>query len=59
MKISVTQVKQAANKVLETEEKTLSYLVIENSKGEKLVVNVGGKTHDGVLKLIENEKGGK
>lgn len=55
MKISTTLVTQTANEVLGSKEKKLYYLVIENSKGKKLVVNVGEKTHDSVKQLNEDE----
>lgn len=56
MKVTTTTVKQEANAILGTKEKTLYYLVIENSKGDKMVINVGEKTHDSVIKLTESEK---
>lgn len=55
MKIQTTSVTQTANEVLGTKEKKLYYLIIENSKGEKLTVNVGQKTHDEVMKLSKND----
>lgn len=59
MKIVSTSVKQEANKVLGTEEKTLYYLIIENSKGARVNINVGKKTHDEVMALNEEEMGVK
>lgn len=70
MKIQTTTVTQTSNEVLGTPEKKLYYLIITNEKNEKLVVNVGEKTHDGVKKLLgedetklkieeEKPKGGK
>lgn len=56
MKINTTTVTQTANKLLGTEQKDLYYLVVENSKGEKTVINVGKKTHDKVQDLLKNEK---
>lgn len=56
MKITTTNVTQTANETLGTEEKVLYYLIIENEKQEKLIINVGKKTHDSVKKLNENEE---
>ena len=56
MTITTTSVTQTANKILGTEEKTLHYLIIENKKKEKLVINVGEKTSNGVKKLMEGDK---
>lgn len=50
--IATTSVTQSANEILGTEEKTLYYLIIENSKG-KMQLNVGKKTHDEVKKLTD------
>lgn len=55
MKISTTSVQQTANEVLGTPEKKLYYLIVENSKGKKLVINVGQKTHDSVQELTKDE----
>lgn len=55
MKIQTTSVTQSANEVLGTKEKKLYYLIIENSKGEKLTVNVGEKTHNEVMNLSKND----
>lgn len=59
MKITTTSVQQTANEVLGFTAKNLYYLVIENTKGEKLVVNVGQKTHDKVQELLKTEGGKK
>lgn len=56
MKITTTSVSQTANEVLGTAAKELYYLIIENNKGKKLVVNVGKKTHDSVLELTKEEQ---
>lgn len=55
MTIETTSVSQTANEVLGTEAKNLYYLIIKNNKGNKLVVNVGKKTHDEVQKLSKEE----
>lgn len=57
MKIETTSVTQTANKLLGTEEKSLYYLLITNSKGNKMTVNVGKKTHDQVQQLVNEETG--
>lgn len=56
MKITTTHTTQTANKLLGTEDKTLYYLIIENEKKEKIIINVGKKTNDSVTKLIEGDK---
>lgn len=56
MRVETTLVKQEANEVLGTKEKSLYYLIITNLKGEKLVVNVGEKTHDSVRDLNKQEE---
>lgn len=56
MTITTTNVTQTANAVLGTGEKTLYYLIVENSNGKKLVINVGLKTHDSVLELVKDEQ---
>lgn len=56
MKIQTTTVTQTANEVLGAKEKNLYYLIIENVKGTKLVVNVGQKTHDTVMELVKEEE---
>lgn len=55
MKIATTTVTQTANAILGTKEKTLYYLIIENSK-EKMIINVGEKTNKLVEKLITEDK---
>lgn len=56
MKITTTTVTQTGNEVLGTKEKNLYYLIVENNIGKKLIINVGQKTHDNVLNLIETEE---
>lgn len=55
MTIAVTTVQQTANEVLGVEAKNLYYLIITNKDGNKLVVNVGKKTHDNVQALVDAE----
>lgn len=55
MKIQTTSVEQTANELLGTKAKKLYYLLIENSLGKKITINVGEKTHDQVKKLNEEE----
>lgn len=57
MKITTTSVTQTGNEILGTEERNLYYLIVENDKGSKLVINVGKKTHDQVQKLKNEEEG--
>lgn len=52
-KVTTTKVTQTANEVLGTAEKTLYYLILEVEGKEKMVVNVGEKTHDKVLELTK------
>lgn len=63
MKIATTTVQQTANEVLGVAAKNLYYLVLVNEKGNKLVINVGEKTHKNVQAMIDDEttkpKGGK
>lgn len=67
MKIATTTVTQTANEVLGVEAKNLYYLVIENTEGKRMIINVGKKTHDNVNALLQdeqekqllNKKGGK
>lgn len=50
LEVLTTSVKQEANAVLGTKEKTLYYLII--GEGEtKVLINVGEKTHENVKKL--------
>lgn len=35
--------------------KELYYLTISNSKGQEITINVGGKTHNAIKTLIEEE----
>lgn len=56
MTIETTTVEQGANEILGTSTKKLYYLIIKNKKGEKLIINVGQKTHDGVQNLIKTDK---
>lgn len=56
MTITTTSVQQTANEVLGTKEKSLYYLIVHNKKGNKLVINVGQKTHDEVQKLVKEEE---
>lgn len=53
--IATTKVTQTANELLGTKEKELFYLIIETTVG-KLVVNVGQKTHDEVLRLTTEKQ---
>lgn len=55
MKIGTTTVTQTANELLNTKEKTLYYLIVESVEN-KLVINVGEKTHSEVKKLMEEEE---
>lgn len=55
MKIQTTTTTQTANKILGKEETTLYFLIIENIKGEKIIINVGKKTHEGVNTLIKGD----
>lgn len=54
MKVNVTTVTQTANKLLGTEEKTMYFLILEEGT-EKLVINIGKKTHDRVLDLTKTK----
>lgn len=58
MKIATTTVTQTANEVLGVEVKNLYYLVIENSEGKRMIINVGKKTHDSVNALVNSENNG-
>lgn len=51
--VTTTSVKQEANDVLGTPEKTLYYLILKNEKGGQMIVNVGQKTHDQVKELTK------
>lgn len=55
MKIQTTTVSQTANEILGVEAKNLYYLILETKKGEKLIINVGKKTHDNVEKMVQSE----
>lgn len=55
MKIAVTTVTQTASEVLGTKEKKLYYLIVENNKGGKLIINVGEKTHNEVQRLVKED----
>lgn len=62
MKIETTSVRQPGNETLGTQDKVLYYLILMNDTGEKLVINVGQKTHDRVKEMKDAkpmEKGGK
>lgn len=48
--VTVTKVKQEANAVLNTEEKTLYYLIIGEGQG-KAIINVGVKTYTTIAQL--------
>lgn len=56
MKIETTTIQQSANELLGQKAKTLYYLIITNAQKEKLVVNVGEKTHKSVQELLKNDK---
>lgn len=60
MKIETTTVTQTGNAVLGTEEKSLYYLIVTANEGktfaEKLIINVGQKTHDKVKSMMEKEE---
>lgn len=56
MKIQTTTTTQTGNEVLGTKEKTLYYLIVTNSKNEKITLHVGEKTHEGVKQLLLNEE---
>lgn len=56
MKVQTTSVTQSGNEVLGVKEKKLYYLIVENKKMNKLVINVGQKTHDEVQKLVQEEE---
>lgn len=54
--IQTTTVTQTANEVLGTTEKKLYYLIIKNERDEKLTINVGQKTHDSVITLLQEDQ---
>lgn len=54
MKIASTTVTQTANELLGTKEKTLYYLIVENNY-RKMIINVGEKTHNDVMKMVEEQ----
>lgn len=56
MTVQITTQTQTANKLLGTEDKVLYYLIIENSKKERQVINIGKKTYDAVDKLQKADK---
>lgn len=59
MKIETTTVTQTSNEILGTTEKTLYYLIVTASTGkpdDKMVINVGEKTHKSIQELIEKEE---
>lgn len=60
MKIETTTVTQTANETLGTKEKTLYYIIIKTNKTgderqQKMVINVGYKTHNLVQQLLKAE----
>lgn len=55
MKIAVTTVTQTANEVLGVEAKNLYYLILSTDKDQKMIINVGKKTHDNVQALLDSE----
>lgn len=56
MKVQVTSVRQASNKLLDTPDKELYYLIVTNAKNEKTIINIGKKSHDNIDALIKNDK---
>lgn len=56
MKVTTTTTTQTANEVLGKKEQKLYYLILENKKGEKHIINVGEKTHNKVEELTKNDK---
>lgn len=57
MKIQTTVVTQTANEILGIDSKQLYYLIIKtDDELNKIVVNVGEKTHNNVLSLINMEE---
>lgn len=54
-KVTTTSVTQTANELLGKKEATLYYLIIENEK-EKIIINVGEKTHNQVKKLTTGQQ---
>lgn len=52
LEVTTTKVKQEANEVLGTKEKELYYLIIGEGDN-KLIINVGQKTHDSVAILTK------
>lgn len=54
--IATTTVTQTANEILGTEERKLYYLIIKNEREEKMTINVGQKTHDAVIVLLQENQ---
>jgi uncharacterized protein YpmB len=56
MTITSTTVQQTASEELGTPTKDLYYLIIKNSKNQKLIINVGKKTHEQVQALLKEDE---
>lgn len=57
MKITVAKAQQTAIPELEKAEKTLYYLIVKSeTTDQKIILNVGEKSYNGVLELIQTEE---